>query len=99
MAMSRQKFDHSILREYDIRGIVGTTLRPNDAQNLGRAFGTMVRRHGGQTVAVGQDGRLSSPQIANRFRSEERRVGKACVRTVRSRRSPDNYKKKHYIKH
>ncbi|MFC3673987.1 phosphoglucomutase/phosphomannomutase PgmG [Ferrovibrio xuzhouensis] len=78
--MSRQKFDHSILREYDIRGIVGTTLRPNDAQNLGRAFGTMVRRHGGQTVAVGQDGRLSSPQIANRFARGLRSAGLDVIR-------------------
>src|SRR3546814_14640867 len=29
-------------------------------------------------------------------RSEERRVGKECVSTCRSRRSPDNYKKTQY---
>src|SRR3546814_13635547 len=32
-------------------------------------------------------------------RSEERRVGKECVRTCRSRGSPSQYKKKHKNKH
>src|SRR3546814_20841684 len=32
--------------------------------------------------------------VANLARSEELRVGKGCVRTCRSRRSPDPYKKK-----
>src|SRR3546814_16915373 len=33
-------------------------------------------------------------QIVRMLRSEERRVGKACVSTCRSRWSPDHYKKK-----
>src|SRR3546814_13688175 len=35
------------------------------------------------------------PETAERFRSEERRVGKECVSTCRSRWSPYHYKKKH----
>lgn len=54
-------FDASILREYDIRGIVGKTLHPSDARAVGRAFGTMVAREGGSAVCVGYDGRESSP--------------------------------------
>jgi phosphomannomutase len=62
--MSQQhRFDRSILREYDVRGIVGKTLGPADARALGRAFGTAVRRQGGKTVCVGYDGRLSGPEL------------------------------------
>ncbi|MEO1250590.1 MAG: phosphomannomutase/phosphoglucomutase, partial [Pseudomonadota bacterium] len=56
-------FDPTVLREYDIRGIVGDTLNPEDAEAVGRAFGTMVVRDGGNTVCVGYDGRLSSPNL------------------------------------
>ncbi|HWL72004.1 MAG TPA: phosphomannomutase/phosphoglucomutase, partial [Geminicoccus sp.] len=61
--MAGHKLHPSILREYDIRGIVGETLFPDDALAIGRAFGTVVRRKGGQRVAVGYDGRLSSPDL------------------------------------
>ncbi|MGE0152523.1 MAG: phosphoglucomutase/phosphomannomutase PgmG [Reyranellaceae bacterium] len=54
-------FDPTILREYDIRGVYEKTLHVADARAVGRAFGTLVRRGGGKTVAVGRDGRLSSP--------------------------------------
>src|SRR3546814_19933540 len=36
--------------------------------------------------------------VASNTRSEERRVGKECVSTCRSRWSPDNSKKKHKTK-
>lgn len=55
------KFEPTILREYDIRGIFEKTLQVADARAVGRAFGSLVRRNGGKTVAVGRDGRLSSP--------------------------------------
>ena len=51
------------LREYDIRGIYGQTLAEEDAKAVGRTFGTLVRRDGGKTVAVGRDGRESSPGL------------------------------------
>ncbi|MDA8048477.1 MAG: phosphomannomutase/phosphoglucomutase [Rhodospirillales bacterium] len=57
------RFDPSVLREYDIRGIVGETLRPADAFAVGRAFGSLVARAGGTRIAVGYDGRLSSPSL------------------------------------
>ena len=53
-------FHPTLLREYDLRGIVGDTLTEADAHALGRSFGTRVRRAGGKKVAVGYDGRLSS---------------------------------------
>ena len=57
------RFDPTVLREYDIRGIVGRTLHPADAFAIGRAFGTIVARGGGSKVAVGYDGRLTSPEL------------------------------------
>ncbi len=56
-------FHPTSLREYDIRGIVGQTLFPADAFAIGRVFGSMLARQGGHTVAVGYDGRLSSPEL------------------------------------
>jgi phosphomannomutase len=57
------RFDPTSLREYDIRGVVGRTLSPQDAFAIGRTFGSIVSRAGGRTVAVGYDGRLSSPEL------------------------------------
>ncbi len=63
MASFTHRFDPTALREYDIRGVVGRTLHPADAFAIGRCFGTIVTRDGGSTVAVGYDGRLSSPEL------------------------------------
>lgn len=57
------RFDPTSLREYDIRGIVGEALGPEDARAIGRGFATLLRRAGGHRVAVGRDGRLSSPML------------------------------------
>jgi phosphomannomutase len=57
------RFDPTILREYDIRGIVGKTLFTADAHGLGRAFAATLADAGGTRVAVGYDGRLSSPEF------------------------------------
>ena len=56
-------FDATTLREYDIRGVIGETLGEADAYAIGRGFGTRVRRAGGSRVAVGYDGRISSPSL------------------------------------
>ena len=56
-------FDPTILREYDIRGIIGETLGADDARAIGRTFGSMLREAGGERVAVGYDGRVSSPML------------------------------------
>ena len=55
--------DATILREYDIRGIVGSNLNPEDVQAIGHGFGTFIAKDGGKSVAVGYDGRLSSPDL------------------------------------
>lgn len=59
----QHQFHPTVLREYDIRGIIGETLGADDARAIGRAFGTLLREAGGRTVAVGYDGRVSSPML------------------------------------
>ncbi len=56
-------FHPTTLREYDIRGIIGETLGEDDAYAIGRGFGTLIARAGGNSVAVGYDGRVSSPVL------------------------------------
>ncbi len=67
MSMKKKvhKFDPTILREYDIRGIIDKTLTAVDARAIGQAFATVTRRKGGSKVAIGYDGRLSSPMLAD----------------------------------
>ena len=57
------RFHHTILREYDIRGIVGETLTEDDARAVGAAFATIIARGGGRRICLGYDGRLSSPVL------------------------------------
>ncbi|MGD1876616.1 MAG: phosphoglucomutase/phosphomannomutase PgmG [Kiloniellaceae bacterium] len=58
------RFDPTVLREYALRGIVGTTIDAADAYALGRAFGSLAWRRGARALAVGYDGRHSSPALA-----------------------------------
>jgi phosphomannomutase len=68
------------LREYDIRGIIGETLGEDDAEAVGRSFGTVLRRAGGTRIAVGRDGRLSSPGLEARLIQGLTAVGIDVVR-------------------
>ena len=61
--MTAHTLNPEILREYDIRGTAGDTLRDADACAIGRAFGTVLRARGGATACVGWDGRLSTPGL------------------------------------
>jgi phosphomannomutase len=61
--VSAYRFDPTVLREYDIRGIIGETLGADDARAIGRGFASLLRQAGGKTVAVGYDGRVSSPML------------------------------------
>ncbi len=54
----------SIFKAYDIRGIVPSTINEPVARALGRAFGTVALAEGQTSVAVGRDGRLSGPGLA-----------------------------------
>ena len=65
----------SIFKAYDIRGIVPATVNEDVACKLGRAFGTVALRQGQTTVAVGRDGRLSGPGLADALMRGLQEVG------------------------
>jgi phosphomannomutase len=75
------RFDPALLHAYDMRGIWGETLRVADARAVGRAFAVCVRRAGGTRVAVGRDGRLSSPALEAAL-VEGLRAGGITVRQI-----------------
>ena len=77
------RFDPTILREYDIRGIVGKTLFAADAHALGRAFAETLAQSGGKRVAVGYDGRLTSPELETALVDGLTEAGADVVRTGR----------------
>ena len=62
--MSHQ-FHPTILREYDIRGIIGQTLSAEDAYFIGRSFASFRPEWKSlrPKIAVGRDGRKSSPAL------------------------------------
>ena len=53
-----------VFRDYDIRGIAGTEITADFANRLGRGLGTLIRRNGAESVYIGRDARLSSPELA-----------------------------------
>jgi phosphomannomutase/phosphoglucomutase len=53
-----------IFKAYDIRGIVGRSLTPAIVEQIGRALGSEARARGQQQIAIGRDGRLSGPALA-----------------------------------
>ena len=63
--MIAHQFHPTILRLYDIRGIISETLSDTDAYMLGLGFAEKVREQGGRKIVVGRDGRLSSPSLSN----------------------------------
>jgi phosphomannomutase len=62
---SSHRFHPTVLRAYDIRGIVGETLSAADARAVGRGFATAVADKVGRApiLCAGYDGRLSSPEL------------------------------------
>jgi phosphomannomutase len=80
MTVFHHRFDPTVLREYDIRGIVGRTLKPEDAFAIGRCFGSVIVRGGGKKVAVGCDGRLSSPELEPQLVAGLRACGLEVIR-------------------
>ena len=75
MTVLTHQFHQSILRAYDIRGIVGDTLFEADAYAIGRAFAMLMSQQSGRDtphIALGRDGRLSAPSLA-------KAVGKGLV--------------------
>jgi phosphomannomutase/phosphoglucomutase len=71
--------ERSIFRLYDIRGIVGTEIVEDFAFGLGKAYGTIVKRKGGNTLAVGSDVRPSSDGLKAALVDGLRSVGMGVI--------------------
>lgn len=59
----------NIFRAYDIRGIAGRDLTPDNIYLIGRAIGRLATEHGHQELLFGADGRLSSPSLASALKN------------------------------
>src|SRR3954469_1407464 len=62
-----------IFKAYDIRGIYGDQLGPDTAEQIGRAFARVIAELEGKAVGdlrlgLGRDMRLSTPEMASRYR-------------------------------
>ena len=55
---------NEIFKAYDIRGVVGKTLTAAIVEAIGHAIGSEARTRNLTSVAIGRDGRLSGPELA-----------------------------------
>ena len=58
-----------IFREYDIRGKVADDFPPKVVNQLGKGFGTFVKRSGFQEIALSGDIRLTTPKLMEEFKN------------------------------
>ncbi len=65
----------SIFREYDIRGVVDRDLTPEVVRDIGQAVGSLAADRGEHCIAVGRDGRLSSPALCKALKAGIRAAG------------------------
>ncbi len=56
-----------IFREYDIRGVAGKDFNDDDVIQIGRAYGTLLNKHGNKKVTVGRDCRVTSDDYCRFF--------------------------------
>lgn len=83
MQIKAHSFEASFLREYDARGVIGKTLHENDARALGAAFASYAAKKLGKArlrIAVGYDGRLSSPSLEEALREGLKSAGADVLR-------------------
>src|SRR5256885_14111840 len=64
-----------IFRAYDVRGRVGTDINPEVFRRVGRAYGTLIGRTRGRTVAVGRANRESPGALHTGFVEGARAAG------------------------
>jgi len=66
-----------VFREYDVRGLVGSELTPEFAEQLGRGFAQLLleKNSGAQSIVLGRDHRHSSEPLAAAFSSGVRSHG------------------------
>ena len=61
--MEKHLFNKTILREYDIRGIIEKDLHFYDSLYLGKSFATFVNNLKLKNIVIGYDGRKTSPKL------------------------------------
>jgi phosphomannomutase/phosphoglucomutase len=86
-----------IFRAYDIRGVVENALTPDAVQQIGQAFATEALSQNQKTVVIGRDGRLSSPELAQRL-SDGLRAGGCDVIDIGMVPTPVLYYATHKLK-
>ncbi len=57
----------AVFRMYDVRGVVDRDLTEDLVRDLGRAYGTRIRRDGGRRVCLGRDPRLHGQRLQDAF--------------------------------
>ena len=65
----------SVIKAYDVRGVVGETIDEDFVRTAGAAFAHILRGEGETRIAVGHDMRPSSPALANAFAEGAARQG------------------------
>jgi phosphomannomutase/phosphoglucomutase len=58
------RLPHEIFKAYDIRGVFGKTLTGEIVEAIGQAIGSEAQARGLTEIAIGRDGRLSGPELA-----------------------------------
>lgn len=67
MAATHSDVLDTVIKAYDIRGVVGETIDADFTRRVGAAFAHILGREGETTIAVGHDMRPSSPELAAAF--------------------------------
>lgn len=62
-----RQFVDSVIKAYDVRGVVGKQVTPEFVGQVGAAFAELLRSEGESSLAVGHDMRDSSPELAAAF--------------------------------
>ncbi|WP_297004509.1 phosphomannomutase/phosphoglucomutase [uncultured Corynebacterium sp.] len=57
----------SVIKAYDVRGVVGEGIDADLVRDTGAAFGHLMRGEGAKTVVIGHDMRPSSPELSAAF--------------------------------
>jgi phosphomannomutase len=58
---------HSVIKAYDVRGLVGSEIDESFVNDVGGAFARLMRSEGASRVVIGYDMRDSSPSLAAAF--------------------------------
>lgn len=69
----------TIFRAYDIRGIVNENLTPDIVYTIGLAIGAEAKSRGENFVAVGRDGRHSSPELSQALQTGLTHAGVTAI--------------------